>query len=356
MVNKKTLNRLAIFTLLVAIPVSIIFMHSGGSAIKHKNEPLYPGLGQSLEQVVQIQIKNQNDHITLVRAENTWGLAERGNYPVDPDQVKSLLQGVAELKIVEPKTSNALLYEQLDLADLTQPGSKAWQLVMLNDKQEEVINLIIGKREAVQNGEQYAERIFARKSGDNQSWLVQGLLPLNLNLRDWIEQPLVEFINENQIKSVVVTKPDNTSFTISKNAVEQQDFELQNPPVQAGMKLDVDAVNTVPFEVAELEFDDIVPATEKQLDWSHALSAKVETFPGMALDLAVIRDGEQVYAKVLAKVPENANPELQEQATKLNALTQAWYYKLAPEFYNTIDLANSDFLQEEIAVPSTEVN
>ena len=293
MINFKTLNRLALITCLIAVPVVIIFLNFGGSAIKYKNEPLYPNLNKELTNVTEIQIKTQNENLTLVRNGSAWGIAARQNYPVQPERVQDLLQAVAALKIMEAKTTNSLLYEQLDLSDLTVSGSKAWQIVLQDDKQQEIANMLIGKREAFETDNQYSERIFIRKAGDQQAWLVQGLLPLDLNVRDWLVQPMQEVINEAQIKRITLSRPESGILTIAKASPEQEDFTLQDAPTKPGMKLDNDAVNTLPYEMVELEFDDIVPASESTVDWSKAITAEVETFPGLALDLNIIQDADK---------------------------------------------------------------
>src|SRR5690606_1968576 len=111
---------------------------------------------------------------------------------------------------------NSILYDQLDLADLQNASSKAYQIILQDDQQQELANLLIGKREAFQDGANYSERIFIRKTGEEQAWLVQGLLALNLNIRDWLAQPLLGLINGTDIKTLTLAKPDLSKIIIAK--------------------------------------------------------------------------------------------------------------------------------------------
>lgn len=354
MINIKTLSRLAIITVLVAVPMVAMFMHSSNTAKKFKNTLLYPD-AKVFTTATQVQLKTQQETLTLVKINDKWGIAERNNYPVQPEKVQEILQSLATLKIIEPKTTNSILYDQLDLADLKNESSKAYQIIVQNEQQQELANLLVGKREAFQDGANYLERIFIRKTGEQQAWLVQGLLALNMNISDWLAQPLLGVISGGDIKTLTLAKPDLSKIIIAKSTVEQEDFSLQDAPVKAGMKLDLDAVNTVPFEVAELQFVDILPAKDIPLDWSQGIAAQVETFAGVGLDLMVLRAADNVYAKIQAKAPQDATVELQQQVADINNKTQGWYYKLTPELYNTLNLAALDFLQIEEPVVGQEI-
>lgn len=345
MLKLKTLNRLLLITGLIAIPLILSFMNFGGSANKHKNEVLFVELSKNIDKVASVTIKNQEQSLTLVRNETGWGLQDRNNFPVETAQVQELLAAIASLKIVEAKTENSLLYDQLDLADLSKPNSKAWQITLADADNNEVASFLIGKREAFQVEEKFSERIFVRKTAEQQSWLVQGVLPLHMNISDWLDQPLLDLLDTAQIKKVIMNKFGDQPFTIVKADIEQEDFILENEPTKLGMKLDVDAVNAMPFEVAELEFIDVLPADQRQLDWSKSLSARIETFPGLALDLNIVQDEDKVYAKFVAKADDLSSDEVKQQAATFNTATQNWYYNLTPELYNSIALSATDFLQ-----------
>ena len=56
-----------------------------------------------------------------------------------------------------------------------------------------------------------------------------------------------------------------------------------------------------------------------------------------------------------AKAAPNATPEIVAQAEQFNNATQAWYYRLYPEFYNAINVSAADFLKTEDAAPETSI-
>lgn len=348
---------MAILASIVITPLLVIMIQSKSSEIKYSNQPLIKDFNKSAAEVSTIIIQNKDKRITLQRIGSDWTLKERQNYPAAESKVRELLEAIAEIKIIEPKTSNTLLFEQLDVADLTNSTSKAVQIILQDDQQHCLANLLVGKREAIQIEDKYVERLFVRKDLDQQVLLVQGILPLNLEVRNWVDQPLLDMVDSDQIKMVSITKPDAQVVTIEKASVEEQDFKLDNPPeIKAGMKLDADAVNTVPFEMGELEVEDIVPADQEELDWSQSINAKVETFSGMALDLKVINKEGRILAKIVAQTNDAATDEVKQQAVSFNNNTQNWFYNLSPEFFKTINLAAADFLQVDEALNEPVVN
>lgn len=392
MLSNKTLQKLALILFLVTVPLVAILYQSGGSAIKSKNTPLYPSLVTDLGLLSKITIEDKAQTLTLVRDGETWSIAERNNYPVQTSSVQELVSSIAALKIVEPKTTSPALYSQLEVDDIDQPDSKAVKVTILDSKEQPIAQVLIGKRDGILIGEQYIERLFARKVSDQQTWLVQGILPLSNNVKDWLDQPLLGIVSLEQVKKLAITRPQATDLVIAKQAMEEQDFKLEGVEVSSGMKLDLDAINTLPFEISEFEILDVLPAVQpasalqpseslnaaaqtadlqsatpevtaaqsiqpeqseqavvlqSEFDWQQGLTANVETFDGVTVSLHVLKRDDQIFAKVDAAAREDVSPELKSQVERFNASHQAWYYKLAPESYKTLNLASSDFLQTD---------
>lgn len=344
MLNAKTLKKLAIITTVCVVPLVVLVLKNGGSSIRNKNELLLPDLLNKKDQITKVIIQDQKKTLTLNKNGNVWHLAERNNYPVLNDKVDEFLYSLADLRVIEPKTNNHEFYKQLDVNDISEPGSEAL-LITVNDLYNDILaKVYIGKREGVRLGEEYQEHIFVRKSGDDQTWLVQGIMSLTNDFRDWVEQPLIGIIESDQIKKVEIDRPSADKIIISKAILEQEDFNLQDLQVKEGMVADLDAINTVPFEIAEMEFVDVQLANEKT-DWNNSLTATLETFPGVKVVLTMIKDGAKVLAKVNAHAIDDASKELQEKVLSFNSAKKNWVYEISPEIYKELALAKSDFLK-----------
>ena len=351
MLNTKTLTKLVLITVICAIPVVTLVMKTGVSAIKNKHEVLLPDLLKNPEQVFRVIIQDRENVLTMQRNNNVWEIVEKNNFPVLHDKVEELLFALSDLRVVEPKTANPALYAQLDVNEVTEPESKAILVTVQDYQNQDLAKVLIGKREGLSMGEEYIEHIFVRKAADTQTWLVQGLLPISNDFKDWVEQPLLGLVEADQLKRLVINKPSGDKVIITKVAQEQEDFTLETMQARPDMILDIDSVNTLPFEMANLEFYDVSLAANQNLDWNNSVVAELETFPGLKLDLSVIKQDDVVYGKIHASVPEDASDSLKQQIEKYNLSKNQWYYRLSPEIYKSMNVANVDFLKSSEVTP-----
>ncbi len=350
--SNKTLQKLALITFLVTVPLLVILYQSGGSAIKSKNTPLFPGMVTDLGLLSKLTVEDHDQTLTLERNNDTWILVERNNYPVATSNVQDLVSSLAALRIIEPKTKSPALYAQLDVDEVNQPDSKAVKITLYDNNQQAVAAVLIGKRDGVLEGDQYIERLFARKPADQQTWLLQGILPLSNNVKDWLDQPLLGIVPAEKLKKLAIKRPQFDALVMAKLNAEEQDFKLENANVTPGMQLDVDAINTLPFEVSEIEILDVLSSDQANIqqmniDWQQGVQAQLETFDGVSVALDVVKHDDKIFAKVSAVVPEDAQDEIKQQVSIFNASHQSWYYQLSPEAYKTLNLASTDLLRAD---------
>lgn len=344
MLSAKTLKRLVILTTICAVPVVLIAFKNSTSAIKNKNALFLPSLMQKPDQISKVILQDKRHTITLQKGANGWQMVERNNYPVLKDKVEELLYSIADLRVVEPKTSNHDLYKQLDVNDLNDADSSTILITVSDAYNATLAKFFIGKREGIRVGEEYQEHIFVRKADEDQTWLVEGVMPLSNDFRDWVEQPLIGIIESEQIRSVEIDKPKGDKIVISKAKEDQEDFSLENLQAKQGMVLDLDAVNTVPFEIAELEYRDVQPVSGS-VNWNNSINTTLETFAGVKIILNFVKDGDKVLAKVHADASQEVKPELLEKVLAFNNSKKDWVYEIAPEMYKELALHKTDFLK-----------
>ena len=78
---------------------------------------VFPGLAGNLASAARVEITGKGQTLVIVRNGGGWGLADRGNYPVQQDKLRELLTGLTELRITEPRTADPALLEQLGVGD-----------------------------------------------------------------------------------------------------------------------------------------------------------------------------------------------------------------------------------------------
>ena len=77
---------------------------------------LLPDLGGDLDRITEVSVIGAGSQpvATLTRGEDGgWSVAEKDSYPADVEKVRQTLIGLAEARIVEPKTANPDFYDRL---------------------------------------------------------------------------------------------------------------------------------------------------------------------------------------------------------------------------------------------------
>lgn len=346
MLNTKTLKRLIFITAICAIPVAWISVNNGKVSIESKHKKFLPVLLKQREQIATVIVQKHDQTLTLQKRDGVWGILENNNYPVIASKVDDLLFSLADLQIIEPKTARPEFHEQLAVNDVTEPQSNATLLTLQNAKGADVAKIYVGKRESVNLGEEFQEHIFIRRAGEDQTWLVQGGLPLSTDFKEWVEQPLLGIVDSDQVKRLSINIPEVSNIVISKATAEQEDFIIESAQIKAvkGQTLDLDTVNTLPFEVAELEFNNILVSDTANLDWNKSVVATLETFPGVQVAVNLLKQDGKVYAKVHATASPDVSEDVQNTVKNYNASKQPWIFEVSKQFYNTVTVSNNDFV------------
>src|SRR5262245_41560477 len=93
---------------------------------------LFPGLLEKLNDVTSVTIKQKSGEYTLTKANDAWGLADKGNYAIEMDAVRKMLIALGEMHKVEAKTSDPARYAQFGVEEPDAEGSSS-ALITLKD-------------------------------------------------------------------------------------------------------------------------------------------------------------------------------------------------------------------------------
>ena len=122
---------------------------------------LFPDLEPQLFSLTGVRFQNKAGSWSLAQADNAWGIVERNHYPANVTQLRSLVQGLAKLSIVEPKTTKPERYADLHLQDIDAPESQSFSINLLGPEDLSLASLLLGKRAADGIG----DRHYVRKAG-----------------------------------------------------------------------------------------------------------------------------------------------------------------------------------------------
>ena len=76
--------------------------------VRYVDEPAFPALRENPDAVAKVVLTSPDGTLTLVRETGErWSALERYGYPVDADKVRALIVALADMRLVEAKTSHA---------------------------------------------------------------------------------------------------------------------------------------------------------------------------------------------------------------------------------------------------------
>src|SRR5690242_6257791 len=115
--NKGLIGLLVVTAVAVVLAVLVSTGARGPKADPLIGAKVLPQFGEKLGEVARVTLVHGDARTTLRRHGNSWGVEERGNYPVDAAKLRQTLLGLAELSYVEPKTRKAEFYSRLEVED-----------------------------------------------------------------------------------------------------------------------------------------------------------------------------------------------------------------------------------------------
>ena len=264
---------------------------------------LLPELKSRINDVAKVVITRGGTNITLERRDAQWTIAERSHYPADKGKLRGLMIGAAELNIVEPKTANKELLPQLGLTDPMQPldatGNGATLLTFFDANGQSMAGVIVGNERPSKVAGAERKDYYVRKPDNDQSYLVEGNLPLPKKAQDLLEKDLLT-IDAARVQRVTITHSDGEKVVIAKDAVDAADFRLVEPASTKPLKSAFE-VNNIANTFARLVADDVKATAEVPMSAQNKFVALLETFDGLRVTLTIKAVDGQSYGALSAE-------------------------------------------------------
>ncbi|MEO6203123.1 MAG: DUF4340 domain-containing protein, partial [Nitrospirales bacterium] len=256
----------------------------------------------AVNDVTEVVVATKEQTVTLVREEKTWGVKEKAGYRGDVEKVKQTLIGMAELRILEPKTKNSELYDRLGLQDKEEEGSLSTTLTVKTPNNPEAALVIVGNQRPAKGNPRMSE-IYVRKPGDPQTWLTIGNLPLEKVAGEWLDKEITA-LTTKRVHRVTVTHPGGEALLVSKDKPEDLDFQLDSIP--AGFKVASQFnVNNVVGTLVQLSLEDVKKEQEVNFQGHTGVSAVLETFDGLRLHVQTAKQEDKVFGKFSSEFDPN---------------------------------------------------
>lgn len=189
------LGYLSLFAILAAI--WLLFGEDPRKYQGGRGEAYFLDFEPKVSGISTIRLQTANQQLTLVKKDADWVIADdplRFGYPIPADTVNAILQGMATVQRLQPKTMNPARFDQLDL-----DAAQALFITMLAKDGSTVVDFRLGKRR-LRAGKALG---FAYQPSDTRAWMVDGLPDITGDLQNWIESPLYR-IDLETIQSVTL--------------------------------------------------------------------------------------------------------------------------------------------------------
>jgi hypothetical protein len=289
--------------------------------------PVVPELtSERLEQIRRISVRSSDGAFTMERLADggAWVMRERGDYPVRPEQLAALAEGLQALRFERRMTSDP---EKLDRIGLGDPaaGGRGVLLQMEDAAGALVVDLVLGV--ASETGGAYV-----RRNGQDQAWAVAGELPPLREAAGWLALAPLSIAPEDILRADIAP-PEGRAFGLVRRVGEDgaptqpANFGLAPPlsgvDVSAGVSLSDLAVGLTAIEPI-----DVAPAAAVQ----GPARARITLFTStaIAVDAEITTVGEEFWLKLNARATV-ATPEAEAAAAAVNQSGGAWAYRLTNE-------------------------
>ena len=263
---------------------------------------LLPDLGEDLDRITEVSVIGAGSQpvATLTRGEDGgWSVAEKDSYPADVEKVRQTLIGLAEARIVEPKTANPDFYDRLGVEGV-EDGAAGGVAVMLTGA-DSPVHVIVGDSEGT-------SQVYVRETDQAQSFLVDRNPDVGSETTDWLATEILA-IPGSRMARVTVTHPDGETVTVSKADSEQSNFDLEAMP--PGRELQYASVANVMGNVlSNLNLQDVEPRTATD---EPVTVTEFVTFDGLAITAESLEREDEPWVAFRAEYrPPAEEPEADE--------------------------------------------
>lgn len=313
MSQQRFLWLLAASLLVISVALYLNTRRNASREESHGVSLLLPALAGELDTVTQLSVRKgaATPSVTLRKAANAWTVAERGDYPADVTKLRKLLVSLGDAKIVEEKTSDPANFSIIGVDDPTQPGATGTEVsVTARDGAHAVI---VGKSGADGN--------FARRAGENKSFLVEPAIAVETQPRDWIDTRLID-VPVASIQSIDIKPATGPGYVIRRIKPNEDGFSLEGIP--AGRKaLDSHALAPSNTVLGNLTAEDVAAAPD--IEFSKPSQAVLTLSDGAVITVTGTPLGEKRWIELKSS-----------KDTALTAKTQGRAFEVAGYRYDAI--------------------
>lgn len=333
-----------------ALAFAAVLGGRSGASATAMDERLFPGLADAAAGAASIRIESPTVYVTLNKDGNgRWVVADRSNYPANPEGVRALVMSLSQLDLIERRTADPERHRALELA--TGSGGNGHAVTITNAAGEVIAGLVAGKVQTRSSGTTPGT-LFVRRAGEDQTYLARGGIAIPASVGATLDKTLFR-IDQARIRSIAFTPRGLKAYSLSRATPETQDFSLDDVP-EGKVQGEPAVLQTPAAALAGLTFEDVIKADAVNVE--DATSILFTTFDGLTLKLTILPGGSDgVFALIEAGAAEDATPEAKAEAETIAARVGAWAYKLPVYVVTSLAPALEEMVRDAPAAGETPI-
>ena len=283
---------------------------------ERKGQLVFPRLARQASSTEIIRVTVSDLTYTLRRDEDVperWLMIESGDYPVRPDRLRALADGLATLKWDIKRTSDPDKLDRIGLGDPAEGGTGAL-IEVLDDDGTALARLVTGRKD---------EQMYARFPDESKSFRVSGDLPPLFTREAWLDFEIVD-TQPDAIGAVRLVERNGRSLYMTRPAGSSARAFRPAPPNENDILINRTAASTTALALSRFAPVDVKPAA--------ALSTRsvgrhiTTTHDGLEIAITAYREPDGTFATLRAiEAGEGAA-----RAATINARARGWAFQLAP--------------------------
>ena len=284
--------------------------------------PVLPGWTAQADAVASVEIASAEARLRLSRAEAGWTMPSRGDYPIPPERIAALDEGLRTLVFERAMTRDPEKFDRLGLGAPGEGG--AGVRVTLVDSEEEVLaSLIVGA--AHEDG----EGLYVRRVGGRRAYAARGALPEELaSVSAWLGLDFWD-LDGARVARAAIQPESGPAWRIERPGLSARNAELREP--QDWRLVTAGAGNGVAAAGLRLRFRDVKP--EAALTGAFVARHSAVTFSGLAYRFDFHAEGEARWVTIEV---EAAADDAQPRAERLQAQVEGWAFLTSPDAYERL--------------------
>jgi hypothetical protein len=264
-----------------------ISTHRSGQQTSLAGTSVFADLKPALGAIEEIRFaKGDGSRTTLRRNPDGWVVVER-QYAADAGRVRELALALANLKVVERKTSDPANYAKLGVEAPDTPTAGSTLIEVVAGKKAWA--LIVGKGAD-------GRAVYVRKPNEAASSLAAPLISADPDQKRWIDRQLTDLPGAS-VHEITVKPSGGPAYLLTR--AERGGSELTLSPVPKG-RTPVSAMSreAQADSLTAFQFDDVRALSEAKS--APADTATYRTFDGQVIEFAGRREGDKAYVTVSA--------------------------------------------------------